>query len=121
MSTTGEFLTRTRGRGRFHWSDLLTYAYLTLGTLIMFVPIIWLVLSSFKTPAALVRFPPDLLPYDQKSVQVEGYEKPLPLYNVTMADGSVRTLAQVRRVGLGGADGGPGSAGRDHQGQYRSA
>jgi alpha-1,4-digalacturonate transport system permease protein len=100
MSTTGEYLTRTRGRGRLHWSDVATYAYLTLGTLIMFVPILWLVLSSFKTPAALVRFPPDLLPYSQQSLLVEGYDEPLPLFNVTMDDGSVRTLAQVRRVGL---------------------
>lgn len=100
MSSAGEFLTRTRGRGRWHWSDVFTYVYLTLGTLIMFAPILWLVLSSFKTPAALVRFPPDLLPYDQKTVVVPGYDEPLPLYTVTMADGSTRTLAQVRRVGL---------------------
>ena len=100
MSSTGEFLTRTRGRGTLHWSDVFTYVYLMFGTLIMFAPILWLVLSSFKTPAALVRFPPDLLPYDQKTISVAGYDEPLPLYTVTMEDGSTRTLAQVRRVGL---------------------
>ena len=31
---------------------------------------------------------------------VEGYEEPLPLYEVTFEDGSTRVLAQVRRVGL---------------------
>ena len=35
----------------------------------MFVPVIWLVLSSFKTPAALVQFPPTLLPYAQETVR----------------------------------------------------
>lgn len=100
MSSTGEFLTRTRGRGGPHWSDLFTYAYLAIGTLIMFVPIVWLVLSSFKSPTSLVRFPPDLLPYDQKTAVVAGYDEPLPLFIVTMEDGSKRTLAQVRRVGL---------------------
>jgi alpha-1,4-digalacturonate transport system permease protein len=31
---------------------------------------------------------------------VEGYDEPLPLFHVTMEDGSVRQLAQVRRVGI---------------------
>ncbi len=100
MTTAGEFITKTRGRGRADWSDIFTYLYLTFGTLLMFVPVLWLVISSFKTPAALVRFPPDLWPYDIQSVEVEGYATPLPLYDVTMEDGSVRRLAQVRRVGL---------------------
>ncbi len=100
MTSIGDYLTRTSGRARLDWADIFTYVYLFLGTLIMFVPVIWLVLSSFKTPAALVRFPPDLLPYNQKTVTVAGYADPLPLYEVTMADGSVRQLAQVRRVGL---------------------
>lgn len=100
MSSIGDYFARTSGRGRLDWADIFTYIYLSLGTLIMFVPVIWLVLSSFKTPAALVRFPPDLLPYNQKMVPVAGYDDPLPLYEVTLADGSVRELAQVRRVGL---------------------
>jgi hypothetical protein len=28
MAGIGDFLTRTRGRGRLDWSDILTYAYL---------------------------------------------------------------------------------------------
>jgi alpha-1,4-digalacturonate transport system permease protein len=100
LTSIGDFLTRTSGRGRLDWADIFTFVYLLLGTLIMFVPVIWLVLSSFKTPAALVRFPPDLLPYNQKTVRVEGYDDPLPLFEVTMPDSSVRELAQVRRVGL---------------------
>jgi alpha-1,4-digalacturonate transport system permease protein len=31
---------------------------------------------------------------------VEGYEEPLPLYEITFEDGSTQILAQVRRVGL---------------------
>jgi alpha-1,4-digalacturonate transport system permease protein len=66
----------------------------------MFVPIVWLVLSSFKTSGEIVKFPPRLLPYRQETVAVEGYEQPLPLYIVTFEDGSTQTLAQVRRIGL---------------------
>jgi alpha-1,4-digalacturonate transport system permease protein len=66
----------------------------------MFGPILWLVLSSFKTSGEIAKFPPRLLPYRQETVSVEGYDEPLPLYQITFEDGSVRTLAQVRRVGL---------------------
>ncbi|MBI1294776.1 ABC transporter permease subunit [bacterium] len=100
MSEAGTFLTRTRGRGQLDWADILTYLYLLGGTLLMFLPVIWLVFSSFKTQAALVKFPPDLLPYSQVTATVDGYDDPLPLFDVTMDDGSVRRLAQVRRVGI---------------------
>lgn len=100
MLSVGDFVTQTRGHKQLHWTDIFTYVYLWLGTLVMFVPVVWLVMSSFKTPAGLVRFPPDLLPFDIQSAAVEGYPDPLPLYDVQMEDGTVQRLAQVRRVGL---------------------
>ena len=100
MASATKFLTRRRGRNRADVSDVFTYVYLGLGVLIMFGPVLWLLLSSFKTPAALVEFPPQILPYNQITVTVEGYEDPLPVYDVTLEDGTVRRLAQVRRIGL---------------------
>lgn len=96
----GQFITRTSGRGRLNTSDLLTYLYLGFGTLIMFGPVLWLVLSSFKTEAGLSQFPPTVLPYSQVFIDVDGFDDPLPLYKVQMEDGSTSELAQVRRVGL---------------------
>lgn len=100
MSAVWDFLTRTRGRGKLDTADMLAYFYLGVATLVMFGPVVWLVISSFKTSGELSRFPPRLLPYRQETVVVEGYEEPLDLYEITMEDGSVRQLAQVRRVGL---------------------
>jgi len=94
------FLSRTRGRGRLHWTDVLSYAYLFIGLLMMFGPVVWLVMSSLKTEASIGQFPPTFLPYAQRVVQVPGHEKPLPVFDVKQPDGSVKTLAQVRRVGL---------------------
>ncbi|MCP4315458.1 MAG: carbohydrate ABC transporter permease [Hyphomicrobiales bacterium] len=96
----GGMLTARRGGASWHWTDIFTYVYLTLGVCLMFGPVLWLALSSFKTPAGLQEFPPTLLPLGQIEIQVDGYEKPLPLYKVTMEDGSVRELAQVRRIGI---------------------
>jgi alpha-1,4-digalacturonate transport system permease protein len=100
MSTVTSFLTRTRGRGRLDITDTITYLFLALGTILMFGPVLWLVLSSFKTSAEVVKFPPRIWPYRQETVAVEGYEEPLPLYEVTLEDGSTAQMAQVRRIGL---------------------
>lgn len=100
--TLRDFLTLRRGHIRFGVYDILTYLYLAVGIVVMFGPVMWLVLSSFKTEKALTRFPPQLLPYTQKTVQVEGYAEPLPLFEVTMEDGSRKQLAEVRRIGIEG-------------------
>lgn len=101
MSVVATFLTQTRGKkGQYHFTDILTYLYLVFGTLIMFGPVVWLVLSSFKTSGEINTFPPRLLPYKQDTVVVEGYDEPLGIYRTTLEDGSVRELAQIRRIGL---------------------
>lgn len=94
------FLTRTRGRSRLHWTDWVSYGYLLLGLVVMFGPVLWLVMSSFKTESALSQFPPSFLPYSQKTAVVPGHDQPLPLYLVKDEQGSTRELAQVRRIGI---------------------
>ena len=82
MSAVRSFVTRRRGRDRLHVTDILSYGYLLAGVIVMFGPVIWLVASSFKTPAGLLEFPPTFLPYSQVSVEVPGYDEPLPLFEV---------------------------------------
>ena len=94
------FLTARRGGGSMHWTDIFSYVYLALGVALMFGPVAWLALSSFKTPAGLQEFPPTLLPLGQIERSVEGYDDPLPMFKVTMDDGTVRELAQIRRIGI---------------------
>jgi alpha-1,4-digalacturonate transport system permease protein len=100
MASLATLLTGTRGRTKPDWTDWLSYAYLLLGLVLMFGPVLWMVMSSFKTPAALNEFPPRLLPYGQAEVKVEGFDKPLPLYSVRLPDGTTRTLAEARRIGI---------------------
>ena len=90
------FLTRRRG----DWTDWVSWAWMIFGTLAMFVPVMWLVLSSFKTQSALQEFPPGLLPTGQKQIVVAGYDKPLPVFLVPQADGTKGERAMVRRVGI---------------------
>jgi alpha-1,4-digalacturonate transport system permease protein len=93
-------LSKTRGTRRLHWSDYASYAYLVIGVVLMFGPVLWLALSSFKTQAGLLEFPPSLLPMSQKEATVQGFDKPLPLFTVTLPDGTKKVMAQARRIGL---------------------
>ena len=58
MSRVAEFLFRRRGGAGWHWTDVFTWFWLIGGLIVMFGPALWLVNSSFKTPAALAEFPP---------------------------------------------------------------
>ncbi|MBV1701865.1 MAG: carbohydrate ABC transporter permease [Hyphomicrobiales bacterium] len=92
-------LLKRRHRNQWHWTDVAAYIYLCLGVVLMFGPVIWLVMSSFKTPSALMEFPPSLLPLTQKMAQSSGREA-LPLYTLTQADGTSREVVQLHRMGI---------------------
>lgn len=101
MGRAWQFMTRTRSRtGQRDWTDWLSYSYLLMGILLMFGPVLWLLVSSFKTETELQRFPPRLLPYAQQTVVVEGHDSPLPVYTMTGGEFAGRDLALIRRVGL---------------------
>ncbi len=100
MNRAAAFLLRRRGGRGWHWTDVVTWIWLIGGIVMMFGPAVWLVGSSFKSPAALSEFPPTILPMVTQEVQVPGYDKPLPLYKVTGEDGKTRVLAEVRRIGI---------------------
>lgn len=94
------FLSLRRGGPRLDWADYVTYGYLILGVIVMLLPVLWVVLASLKPPANLIEYPPTVLPMAAETVVVAGYPEPLPLYDVTQPDGSVKRLAQIRRVGV---------------------
>lgn len=94
------FLTRRKGKGHLEFSDVATYVYLILGTIIMFGPVLWLVMSSFKPRSLLFEPKPSFLPYQQVTVKVEGYDQPLNLYDLTFREvrvaGSRITLSNLQ-------------------------
>ncbi len=99
-----KFLTLSRGQSRglkrFDWTDWMSYTYLVVGLITMFAPVLWLVMSSFKTETAITEFPPTFMPYTQRYVEVAGHEKPLPLFETKLPSGEVKPMAQVMRMGL---------------------
>ena len=49
----GRGATRRRGGRGWHWTDVVTFGWLAAGLVLIFGPALWLLLSSFKTPAQL--------------------------------------------------------------------
>ncbi len=80
------FLTRRKGGQRFDITDTITYLYLIVGAIVMFGPILWLIMSSFKDESLINSPNPTFLPYRQVREEVEGFDKPLALYDVTFKD-----------------------------------
>lgn len=78
--------------------------YLVLGLFAYFMlfPFIYMLTTSLKTPADTFRYPPRLLPHDQDTTSLPGYEGELPLY-YGLVNGEQRPLALVEnsiRVGV---------------------
>ncbi len=92
------FLTRTRGNpetgSRVGMNDLLAWAYLGFGLLVILGPVIWTVLSSIKPETALETFDTRALPYAHIVEEVPGIGEKL-LYEWTNDDGVTREVVKV--------------------------
>ncbi len=63
-------------------SNFGVYFVLTFFALVMIFPFLYMLSTSFKIPADTFRYPPRMLPRDPVTIQVDGYDEPLPLYFV---------------------------------------
>jgi len=68
MSAVWTFLSRTQGRQKLTWVDWITYAYLAFGFALIFLPVCWIVLNSFKTQFQLEKQDLSLIPSEFKQV-----------------------------------------------------
>jgi ABC-type glycerol-3-phosphate transport system permease component len=83
--------------------NALVYAVLTFFALAMLFPFAIIVFTSLKVPSDTFRYPPRLLPREQITVTVPGFETALPLYEVKKESGERVQWALAEdniRVGL---------------------
>lgn len=82
-------------------NNFLVYFVLTAFALVMLFPFFYMLSTSLKTPADTFRYPPRMFPREAASVEVDGFDTPLPLYYVEV-DGEREEFALVKtniRVG----------------------
>lgn len=84
---------------RFDRTSATMHVVLLLLGLLVSSPILLALVSSFKVPEKMIEYPPNLVPMRQQRVEVDGYEEPLMLFDVTQEDGTIRTLALVEQDG----------------------
>jgi len=68
MSAVLKFLSRTQGRNGPALVDWISYIYLLLGFLIIFLPVLWLLLNSIKSQFLLQKLDTNILPLDYDRV-----------------------------------------------------
>ena len=68
MTSVIKFFTRTQGRKKLTLVDWVSYIFLFLGFLIIFLPVLWLVLNSIKSQFLLQKLDTNLLPMDYERV-----------------------------------------------------
>jgi multiple sugar transport system permease protein len=81
---------------------IAAYTILIIFGFLMIFPFLVMLFTSFKVPADTFSYPPRLFPREQVTTTVEGFDEPLPLYNIEV-DGEERQLALARsgiRVGV---------------------
>ncbi len=85
----------SRGRRvRKGFGAFLTYVGLVLIGLIVIFPFVFMLTTSLKTSEEVFRYPPQLLPTQPKTVVVEGFPEPLPLYQIPL-DGQTYEMVPV--------------------------
>ena len=68
MSAVLKFLSRTQGKNGPSFVDWISYVYLFLGFLIIFLPVLWLLLNSIKSQFLLQKLDTNILPLDYDRV-----------------------------------------------------
>lgn len=76
-------------------NHFLLYVVLTFFAVVMLFPFLYMLATSFKVPADTFRYPPRMLPRDPAVIEMEGFDKPLPLYYVDV-DGKKERYALAR-------------------------
>ena len=68
MTDVIKFFTRRQGKKRASLTDWLSYGFLFLGFLIIFLPVLWLVMNSVKSQFLLQKYDTNFLPMDYERV-----------------------------------------------------
>ncbi len=82
---------------------LAIYAILSVFAVVMLFPFLVMVFTSLKTASDTFSYPPRLLPGEHVTIEMPGFERPLPLYNITAESGETKQMALVEeniRVGV---------------------
>ena len=68
MTDVIKFFTRRQGKKKASLTDWISYGFLFLGFLIIFLPVLWLVMNSVKSQFLLQKYDTNFLPMDYERI-----------------------------------------------------
>ena len=74
MAELNRDLSRKHKRMKLVYSKILIYTVLTLGSMLMIAPFVWMITTSLKEPGAVFTFPPEFIPRTQIMTEYNGIE-----------------------------------------------
>jgi ABC-type glycerol-3-phosphate transport system permease component len=93
--------------------NLLLYITLTFFAFVMLFPFLVMLFTSFKEAGDTYRFPPKLLPRAPITMEIEGFEEPLPMYFVDF-EGSREEFVLIEKTIKVGEYAAPDNLGQLH-------
>ena len=102
-----KFLTATKGsknKSRLGVQDIISYIYLLFGFIIIFLPVTWTLLSSFKSKESLEKFDTRVFPYEHVTTIVENvgekflYEIPSENNQIVFKAGPTKKITKVATI-----------------------
>ncbi len=82
-------------------NNFFLYLILTFFALVMIFPFLYMLTTSFKTPADTFRYPPRMMPRNAVTIAVDGYGEPLPLYYVDVDGQQVQYALAKSNIKVG--------------------
>jgi multiple sugar transport system permease protein len=75
---------------------VVTLLLLGAGTVLVLMPLVWMLSTSLKSKSASTRFPPEWIPRDVRTVEIEGRDR--YIYAIPV-EGQIRELALLQKSG----------------------
>jgi multiple sugar transport system permease protein len=77
--------------------QVIALTLLTIGAIVVLVPLVWMVTTSLKTRSTSTEFPPKWIPMDAKTMEVDGRDR--FVYSIPDTDGVTRELVLLNKRG----------------------
>ena len=84
---------REEGRRQNIWIRLFSTALVAIGSVVIIIPLLWMISTSLKTVGNVFSIPPEFIPRETDIISVDG--RNYVLYDVVI-EGETKTLAMVR-------------------------
>jgi multiple sugar transport system permease protein len=81
--------------------NLLAYIILSAFAVVMLFPFLFMIFTSFKVPNDTFNYPPRLLPRELLTLEISGYEEPLPVYQVEINGNDLNYVLLEKNIKAG--------------------